>query len=320
MARYFLGIDGGQSSTVVLIGDETGRVIGSGRAGPSNLSDAPGDRVKFIEAIRACIAAAAKDAHVDPSALEFDCVFCGFSGGAESKRPLLRDVLRTERLAITHDAEIALYGALAAEPGIIVIAGTGSIAFGRNQHGKTARAGGWGYIFGDEGGAFDIVRRALRAALQFEEGWGPETSLSAALLAATGARDANHLMHLFYSPDYPRKRIAGFARLVDAEAAKGDAVANRILDDAARELAALVPAIRDQLFKPRETARVSYVGGTFQSAGLLSRFRELVEAGGPNTVAAPIYGPAAGALLAAYRDYGLSVALSNLPKEKTDAS
>src|SRR5947209_3167873 len=81
----------------------------------------------------------------------------------------------------------ALAGATRSGQGIITIAGTGSIAFGRNPAGRTARAGGWGYIFGDEGGGFDIARQATRAILRLEEGWGPPTALRETLLAATGS-------------------------------------------------------------------------------------------------------------------------------------
>src|SRR5258706_176871 len=83
-----------------------------------------------------------------------------------------------------------------------------------DEVGRAARAGGWGYIFGDEGGGFDITRQALRAALRFEEGWGPATALRVMLLQATGARDANDALHRFYTQEYPRPRIASFSRLV----------------------------------------------------------------------------------------------------------
>src|SRR5208282_6278819 len=104
--------------------------------------------------------------------------------------------LRAEQMMVTTDAAIALSGATATGQGIAAIAGTGSIAFGRNAEGRTARTGGWGYIFGDEGGAFDIARQALRAALRMEEGWGPETALRRMLLEATGAATVNQAQHL----------------------------------------------------------------------------------------------------------------------------
>ena len=115
---------------------------------------------------------------------------------------------------MTNDAAVALTGATAGGQGIIVIAGTGSIALGRDTAGRVVRAAGWGYIYGDEGSAFDIARQALRAALRMEEGWGPETSLRRVLLGATGVSTMNEVLHLFYTPEWPRSRVARRRRTV----------------------------------------------------------------------------------------------------------
>ena len=109
---------------------------------------------------------------------------------------------------------------------------------------KWPASGGWGYIYGDEGGGFDITRQALRAALRLEEGWGPPTVLREKLLAATGAPNANDLMHRFYSTDWPRPKIAALSKLVDEAAANGDAVARDILNGAAQQLAGIAVACR----------------------------------------------------------------------------
>ena len=202
---------------------------------------------------------------------------------------------------MTHDAHIALAGATGAEPGIIVIAGTGSIVFGRNVAGVTARAGGWGYVFGDEGGAFDLVRQALRAVLRNEEGWGPPTSLRDVLLETTGARDGHQLLHLLYTDEYPRDRVAGWAVLVDQAARAGDAVARDILGSAAQSLAAMTAAVRAQLFERCGIVDVRYSGGVFGSEPLLERFRMLVELEEGTRVSAPQHSAAEGALLEAYR-------------------
>ena len=93
---------------------------------------------------------------------------------------------------------------------------------------QTARAGGWGYIFGDEGGGFDLARQALRRALQSEEGWGPATMLHKVLLEVSGAPSANALMHQFYN-QFDRKQIATYAKLVSAAAEEGDQVALEVL-------------------------------------------------------------------------------------------
>jgi N-acetylglucosamine kinase len=223
-------------------------------------------------------------------------------------------MFRIGQRLLSHDAFIALSGAHAGQPGIITIAGTGSISFGRNAAGQVTRVGGWGYVFGDEGGGFDLTRQALRAALRMEEGWGPPTALRQALLQAGDARDANELMHKFYTQQYPRPRIAALSPLVDQAANAGDLVAQGILDEAAQLLAGLTSATRGRLFPPGECVRVAYIGGVFKSARLRDRFRTLLERDGRHTVTPPLYGPTAGALLEAYRLAGLSVELSGLPE------
>src|SRR5579864_1057330 len=195
---YFLGLDGGQSSTLALIGDESGRVLGAGHDGPCNHVTTPEGEAKFVGVIRGCLNAAAVQAGLDPVGVIFASACLGFSGGAADKESILRELISSERFNLTHDALVALSGATAGQPGVIAIAGTGSIAFGRNASGKTARAGGWGYLFGDEGSAFDIVRQALRAGLRMEEGWGQGTILRDTLVRAASARDANGVAHLFY--------------------------------------------------------------------------------------------------------------------------
>ncbi|HLK22708.1 MAG TPA: BadF/BadG/BcrA/BcrD ATPase family protein [Bryobacteraceae bacterium] len=312
MADYFLGVDGGQSSTFALIGDGHGRVLGAGRGGPSNHVAAPEAPAKFTGAIRECLSAACGSAGLDAAAIRFRASCLGFSGGPADKEAILREILASERIVVTHDALIALSGATGGDPGIITIAGTGSIVFGRNASGKTARAGGWGYVFGDEGSGFDIARRALQASLKLEEGWGAETSLRPILLDETGAVDVNDLLHRFYTPEFPRPRIAALAELVDQAAEQDDAVARQILDDAARDLARLCTAVRAQLFGDSDPVRIAYIGGVFRSRTVRERFIELT--GG--RTGPPIFGPAAGALLEAYRAAGVSCTLTNAPPEK----
>lgn len=304
--KWFLGVDGGQSSTVALIGDETGATHGVGHAGPCNHVSAAVSHERFLQAIGGAVRAAEAAAGCD--SVHFEAACLGFSGGPHDKEALTRQAVKAHHYAITTDAHIALTGATAGEPGIIAIAGTGSIAYGRNASGKTARAGGWGYAMGDEGGAFDLVRQALRAILRFEEGWGPGTSLRDVLLGATGAHDANDLLHRFYTPEYPRARIASYAPLVDEAAKQGDHVAREILHTAAQALATYVAGVRRQLFHRGEASNVSYIGGVCASDLFRARFQLIVELEGESRVHAPSYGPATGALIEAYRLAGLPVA------------
>jgi N-acetylglucosamine kinase-like BadF-type ATPase len=313
LQQLFLGVDGGQSSTTALIGDETGRVLGAGASGPSNHVGAAGGQEKFVHAIEGCVSAACRQAGLDAAAARFEAACLGFSGGPADKELILGQLVNTARLVVTTDALIALEGATAGAPGLIAIAGTGSIAFGRNAAGRTARAGGWGYLFGDEGGAFSIARQALREALRYEEGWGPPTALRQALLEAAGAASANDLLHRLYTTEFPRPRIASYAALVDAVAQQGDTAALEVLREAAGQLAAITLAVRGQLFRPGEAFRAAYVGGVFRSAIVLDEYRRRIGF----ECAPPIYGPAAGALLEAYRAAGLAPRLAGLPEFKT---
>jgi N-acetylglucosamine kinase-like BadF-type ATPase len=316
MQRLFLGIDGGKTSTTALLAGEDGRVIGSGSSGPSNHVGAEGGQAKLLRAVTESVAGACQAASIDPSTVRFHSACFGASGGPEDKRATLVETLRAEHLTVTTDAVIALTGATGGEPGIITIAGTGSIAFGRNAAGVEARAGGWGYIFGDEGSAFDLARQGIRAALRHEEGWGPPTALHALFLANAGAQSASELLHAFYTAAYPRPRVASFGPLVERAAAEGDPVAAGILRKAAAELALLASAVRRQIFQPGDIVRVAHIGGVFRSTILREQFREMVEQDPGNECGPPLYPPAAGALLEAYRAAGLNPHLSGVPDVK----
>jgi N-acetylglucosamine kinase-like BadF-type ATPase len=255
-----------------------------------------------------------REAGFEGAAFEAACL--GFSGGAADKDAYVRELIKAKHYVVTHDAFVALAGATAGEPGVVTIAGTGSMVFGRNSAGKTARAGGWGYVFGDEGGGFDLARQALRAALRHEEGWGPRTLLRDALISSAGATSANDLLHRFYTDQYPRERVAAFSRLVDRIARDGDAVAREIVLTAAQQLATMASAARAQIFDEKASCRISYLGGVFRSELLLGRFRMLMELTEGNSVAEPVHGAAAGALIEAYRAAGLRIELKDVPSEK----
>jgi N-acetylglucosamine kinase-like BadF-type ATPase len=268
------------------VGDENGRLIGVGRAGSCR------DAGSLRDALR--------EAGVE--GIEFESACFGLSGGGEGGG---RELVLAQQYVFTHDADVALMGAGA---DVIVIAGTGSMAFGRDREGRTARAGGWGFEFGDEGSAFDLVREALRAALRFEEGWGTDTALRG--MFPDGAHEA---MHRYYGGGISKAEMAGMAPMIDDAAAAGDHAAGEILRSGAQQLATLVGIVRGQLVG---ASTVSYHGGVFKSAVVLERFRMLVEMKEGTKVIAPRYGPAAGALLMAYRAAGVTCLLENVPEEK----
>ncbi len=307
MSAFFLGVDGGQSSTTAVIGDDRGRIVGWASGGPCNHVAAGEARAKFLAVMRECLSQAAARAGLagSGSRWSFKAACLGMSGGPADKTALLHELIESEHTIVTHDAMVGLAGALAGEPGIVIIAGTGSIAFGQNARGETARAGGWGYLFGDEGGAFDLVRQALRVILREHEGWGGRTALTPALLEAASAADANELLHAFYTEAWPRRRIASLAPVVNRIAEDGDPAAAAILHNAARELALLAASVRRQLWSDEESVRIAWTGGVFESAILLDRFRSLVSLDENAVCGPPRHGPAVGALLLAYRAAGV---------------
>ena len=190
------------------------------------------------------------------------------------------------------------------------------MAFGRNSSGAEARAGGWGYVYGDEGSGFDLTRQALRAALRHEEGWGPQTLLRDLLLRATGAASVNDLLHRLYTPEFSRPHIAAFSILVSEAAEAGDREADRLLFDAAAQLVNYVEGVHRCLFDPGEPVPIAYAGGAFKSRFLLREFVRSVHYRLGSRPTAPVYGPAAGALIEALRLDGNLNALSNVPQSE----
>ena len=195
------------------------------------------------------------------------------SGGPEDKAaPIEKGGGRLDEWLVTHDGLIALSGALGGEDGIVAIAGTGSMAFGRRGK-RSMRAGGWGYIYGDEGGAFWIVKQALRAVLRYEEGWGPETR---PYIRCWWTRPAERV------PRMPSPASALYARL--AALAKwrawqmrspgrgvdfGDEIAARAILCQGGRCPGGVCGSRSYgrvLWEPgRDMVKASYTGGTFRS-------------------------------------------------------
>lgn len=297
----FLGIDGGQSSTRAVIGDDRGRILSFGEGGPVDHADAPGGADRLRRALTDAVGGACAGLGLDAAEATFEAAFGGFTGGPEGKRALMEERIRARRFGVSDDSVTALTGALAGEPGIVTVAGTGSICFGRNAAGDTARAGGWGYAFGDEGSAFDLTRRALRAALRFEEGWGPATELHRMLREALGVADIRFVQRRLYSAENMRSAVAALAPLVEQAALAGDVVANGILVDAAADLAGITRVVRDRLFQPQDDVAIAAVGGVFRCTILRAEFAARLTAAGRDRVVDPLHVPAVGALIEAYR-------------------
>lgn len=256
-----IGVDGGGTKTRCLVADQERRTLGEGLAGPSNFR-AVGLQTAVAN-LEQAVTAALQQAGLTLADVSAACF--GLAGvGRPEDQAVMTEALSfmgTIPLQVVVDARIALAGALEEEPGAIVIAGTGSIAYGLDAAGETVRAGGWGWILGDEGGGCDIGRQAVKAALAALDGTGPQTSLTERIQTAWGLERIDQVVGQIY-PDLTQAKgdLAALAPLVMAAAEEGDQVARRILTEAGQSLATLAATVLDRLALP-DPGRVALVGG-----------------------------------------------------------
>ncbi len=263
-----LGIDAGGSKTVAWLADARGQVVGEGRAGGANLHSA--GELATEKTLFEVIHEALGELDALP---EVVCV-----GMAGMDRPADEAVVRAilRRLGfrgIVHavnDALIALIAGADEDPGVVVIAGTGSIAYGVGPEATAARAGGWGEVYGDEGSAFWVGARALAAVVRAADRRGPATALSALVLRHAGADRIDGLVAQVFARKDRRQAIAAMAGLVAKADGEGDAVAAEILREAAAELAVAAASVVEQLAMRGERFRVVLSGGLFKMAPVLA--------------------------------------------------
>ena len=261
----FLGIDGGGSKTHCVIGNETA-ILGRGESGPSNVVRV--GEAEARDAITAAVKQACAEARINPSQIERTCV--GVAGGARAEsaqivRRILSQVVSGE-VDVVGDMVIALQTAFGNGPGIVVIAGTGSIAYGRNAAGQTARAGGWGFAISDEGSAHWIGRAAIAAVMRVYD-QGESAALLAHLLQAWHLATPEQLI-MAANASPPANFAALFpAILLAADCA--DPLAHEVLVQAGGELARLAITVIARLFRPGEDVQVAVAGGVFRNAALV---------------------------------------------------
>lgn len=310
--RAVVGVDGGGTKTQAVILDFNDQIIGEGMAGPSNPL-----RVGIANAaaaVREAIDKACEEAHVRRTDLV--AAEIGLAGARRNElRARMREALISSgigEIIVVSDADIALYGATEGAPGLIVIAGTGSICCGINARGKRICAGGWGPVAGDEGGGAWIARRALRAIAHAADGRGPSTSLTSAAVAYFHVSDANDLSTAIYAPTITNERLAGFGKFVIEAAKAKDRIAREILAEAGTELGSAAAAVIRNLKLEREIFQVAYIGGVFVAAGelVLATMREEIKRVAPLAFLAPPRFPPAVAAARMAREHLNHVALA----------
>jgi N-acetylglucosamine kinase len=268
--EYFVGVDGGGTKTQAALIDALGDEIARASGGPSNYH-AVG--VETAEAsLRAAIYGVLDAARLE--ATDVAALGLGIAGAArprdkETVRAVLARIARFPCVLITHDAETALMGAIGRRYGVVLIAGTGAIAYGVNARGETCRADGWGHLLGDEGSAYWIGREALRAAARAHDRRGPDTDLAERLLSHLDLSDASKLIRHVYADGFGVPQVAALAPLVEGAALDGDPIAQAILRQAGWHLGSTLRAVILGLQMREQAFDVALMGGVLRAQGVV---------------------------------------------------
>ena len=299
-ARY-LGVDGGGTKTEFVCIDDAGKVVARAVTGTTYHLEIGVDEVerRLAEGIGAICAP------LGIAPVEFDQVFFGLPAYGEhgAVDPELHAacgrLLGHSRYTCDNDMVCGWAGSLACEDGINIVAGTGSIGYGERQ-GLTARVGGWGELFGDEGSAHWIAIQGLALFSRMSDGRAPKGPLHAYVTDAFSLRSDLELCERVMSGGgMPRGQVAGLANLVSKAAAVGDVQAGAILTKAAGELFAMASALRARLGFPNDAATpISWSGGVLLRQPIIREaFVALLDRAGGFASVEPRHSPAYGAAL-----------------------
>jgi N-acetylglucosamine kinase-like BadF-type ATPase len=304
-----MGIDGGGSKTVAWLAACTAGepvVVGRATAGPSNPQT-----VGFSAArasLRQAIAAAFADAKLKRRRVAAAVLALAGSDRDENREAIRAWAVRdrwARRLRIVHDAVPLLAAGTPEGWGIALVSGTGSFAFGENCRGESARAGGWGFRFGDEGSGYALGIACLRAAAQAADGRGPATALLPALLKRLRLKRAEELVSATYRAEFAAGEVASLAAVVFDAARSGDPLAQDVLKQAGADLAAMVAAVARRLGLDQEAFPLALGGSILTANDAVERqLLAQLDALGlrPNPVT-PVPEPVAGAIRLAFQEH-----------------
>lgn len=320
-SKKFLGVDGGQSHTEAVIADERGRVLARGTGGASNHAEHPGGRERLRKAILRSVGEALKAADLPPvEKIIFASAHFGMTGGADFKEAIIGEIVRARHFSVGHDAPTALFGATAGVPGIVVIAGTGSVVYGENEPGERAQIGGLGYLFSDEGSGFWLALQTIKLAIKERDGLTAPAGLEKLVLDFFGRREIRDVTNDFYFGKMSRDEVASFSRAAHQAAADGNVIIQNQLKFGAEVLTESVGAAARRL-NFAGNFPVAGVGGMFRAALMRKYFSEsLAEKVSAAVFVEPRFNPALGALLLAYRTSGVEIngnLLTNLKESST---
>jgi N-acetylglucosamine kinase-like BadF-type ATPase len=243
--KYILGVDGGGTKTLALLGDSNGNILARGSSGPSNYQ-----AVGFETACSALESAIAEARYEHPGEISALCLGLAGAGRKEDIELFTNwtiDKFPNTTVKIVSDGEVLLMAGAPSGPALALVCGTGSIVYGRTMTGELIHAGGWGYLIGDEGSGFAIGSAALRTVMRAYDGRGAQTLLSELVLERQGVQSPPELVRRVYGAESPRAIIASLAELVEQAAERQDRMAIRIVENAAQELVSAMQAIYSKL-------------------------------------------------------------------------
>ena len=254
-----VGVDAGGTKTIGVVADETGKILNTVRGGGANL------HVHGELAVEKVLASLLDELCPDerPEALCLGMAGVDRPGEDQVIKSLLRRFGFRGNAVVVNDAVIAIAAGAHDRVGVVVIAGTGSIAYGVDRRGKTARAGGLGPMLADEGSAGWIGHRALLAAVRAAEGRGEPTMLKEALFSVLTVTALSDLPPMAYGGGLTRERLAELTPTVISVAQTGDTVATRIIEEASSELASNAQSVVRQLDYEGAPFPLIFSGGLF---------------------------------------------------------
>jgi N-acetylglucosamine kinase-like BadF-type ATPase len=277
---FVLGIDAGGTKTVCQLATIEGEILSESRRGGANLQ-AVGE-LEVEKVLHDVMEDAIGDRDVTPAAICLGIAGVDRPDDARIVRAIMRRIGYKARVLVVNDALVALEAGAPDQPGVVVIAGTGSISYGRNANNEAARAGGWGFVLGDEGSGYWIGRAAIRAVLRQADRRGQATTLTELLLDHFKVPRAQDLIHEVYSGTLRAATIAALAQCVQTAFSSGDAVAIGILRGCADELESLALSVARRLQLVGTPFPFVLAGGIYKSVPWLGE-----ELGRRFTLAAP---------------------------------
>jgi N-acetylglucosamine kinase-like BadF-type ATPase len=260
---HVLGIDAGGTKTVCFLADHEGRILSEGRGPGANLQSA--GELEVEKVLHHVMETALGERDIRPAAICLGIAGVDREDDAQVVRAIMRRISLGARVLVVNDALVALVAGAGDAAGIIVMSGTGSIVYGRNDHGLAARAGGWGHVLGDEGSGYWIGRQALTAVVRAADGRGPRTRLTEDVLAHFAVPDAAGLVRIVYNRDVPRKSVATVGNVVQRARDLGDAVAAQVLEQAAEELTKAAGSVASRLDMRGDEFPFVLAGGVFRA-------------------------------------------------------